>query len=248
MGCIPRTTRDLADLFLVNGLNVPCLVSGSLVQWRFSGCKVIKWRTSSVGMSNVLAPYSIQWVLGAAVIATPVGAMAHPPFVAAYPDSNKDYVCGRESQSAGGCFTHWCMSYDMKTGPSKPSEEEQRILEKYGASHSSWSPCYVLKGENGSADVSQGGVGWWGWETGKLGAPVLEGFWVRDYRRDGEREACGVNCTRYGFAARIKENPDCYHVRENWKSASADDLPADSRKPSDGWLDRAYCMRLMVAD
>ena len=173
---------------------------------------------------------------------------AHPPFVSTYPDSYKDYVCGRESQSAGGCFTHWCMSYDLKTGPIKPSEKEEAILLKYGFTHSAWSPCYVLEGELGGADVNQGGVGWWGWESGRLGSSSLDGFWVRDYRQDKERDSCGMNCTRYGFAGRIKGNSDCYHVRQSWKNASLSDLPSDSSKPVDGWLDRVYCMRAMVAD
>jgi hypothetical protein len=186
--------------------------------------------------------------VGASLLAVAMSAQAHPPFVASYPDSFKDYVCGREHQSAGGCFTHWCMSYDMRKGPDKPSKEEEKVLEKYGVNHSAWSPCYVFEAKEGGADANQGGVGWWGWRTGRLGGSYLDGFWVRDYRRDECRDACGYNCTNYGFAGRIKGNPDCYHVRESWKTASIDDLPSDSSKPADGWLDRAYCMRPMVAD
>ena len=199
-------------------------------------------------MRNTVLKPGFLCILGAAVLAIAVQAQAHPPFISSSPDSDKDYVCGRESQSAGGCFTHWCMSYDLRTGPIKPSEKDEAILLKYGFTHSSWSPCYVLEGKTGGADVNQGGVGWWGWEAGRLGSSSLDGFWVRDYRQDPERESCGVNCTEYGFAGRIKGNPDCYHVRENWKTASIGDLPSGSLKPSDGWLDMAYCMRPMVAD
>ena len=149
----------------------------------------------------------------------------------AQPDPLQNYVCGREAHSAAGCYTHWCMGYELSPQPTTPSKQDP-----------SWMVCYVKPQRDGGVLVYQGGVAWWGWERGQLGDATLGDFWVRDYRTDRERDACGVNCTRYGLATQIKARPSCYRVKENWTTASASDMPANSSKPKDGWLHKAYCM------
>jgi hypothetical protein len=175
-------------------------------------------------------------------------AFAHPPLISTSPDSLRTYICGREYSSLQGCFTHWCMSYDMANGTDRISKEDRAVLERLNIDYSPWSPCYVHSSKDGAGDVDAGGVAWWGWARGKLGTFSLDGFWVRDYRTDNGRDECGFNCTVYGFAGRMAENPDCYHVRQSWKTANHNDLPSSSKLQSDGWLDMAYCMRPMVAD
>ena len=173
-------------------------------------------------------------------------AVAHPPFISTSPDGQKSYVCGRESSSAEGCFTHWCTKYDYLKGLRKLSGEQEALLGDLHVEYSPWSPCYVSWGQGDGGLVHAGGVAWWGWKKGKLGSLTLDGFWVRDYRSDKGRDECGFNCTEYGFAGRINDNPDCYHVRENWRTAGKDAPPRSASE--DGMLDNAYCMRPMVAD
>lgn len=176
-------------------------------------------------------------------------SLAQSPFIARSPDSLKTYVCGDEYRSASGCFKHWCMSYELSSGPRKPNQNEQETLDRLDLSYSPWSPCYVHLNEGGGGSVDAGGVAWWGWGKGKLGSSFLDGFWARDYRDDKGREECGINCTVYGFAARIADNPDCYHVRENWATASPDRRPFSKTSASrEGFVDVAYCVRPMVAD
>ena len=148
------------------------------------------------------------------------------------PDQTQSEHCGSESVSAGDCYTHWCVSYD----PRIQSEPHHGVV------------CHVRPLSQGGVLVDQSAVAWWGWENGRLGDATLHGFWVRDYRLDPERNACGVNCTRYGSAIQIKAQPDCYLVKQNWTTASEADMPAHLSKPKDGWLVRAYCMRPIASE
>ena len=162
------------------------------------------------------------------------GTQAHGQLKASA--SNKPHqdhhdVCGSEAQSPGGCFTHWCQSHPIRPKPLTPTTNQP------------WVVCYVSPQEDGGIVVHQGGVAWRGWERGNLGEATLHDFWSRDYRRDRERKSCGVNCTRYGQAWRIKGKPHCYRVKENWQTGLTEDLPSNTALPKDGWIHRAYCMR-----
>jgi hypothetical protein len=175
-------------------------------------------------------------------------ALSHPPFISISPDGQAEYVCGREAQSAGGCFTYWCQSYEMSEGERRLTEKEEDFLLSLGLKYSPWSPCYVNLGSGGGGNVHQGGVAWWGWGEGSLGASELDGFWVRDYRTDSGRNSCGYNCSNYGFARRLNSKPGCYYVSQDWRTASEEGLTSRSQKAKDGWRDMVYCMRPAVAD
>ena len=114
------------------------------------------------------------------------------------PDGQRTYKCGRERQSAAGCFNAWTrLSHGGKTGE--------------------WVPAYCsdLPDEYSNGSCYGGGVPWWWWNgSGRIGDPVLKDFWFRDYAGP---EVNGVfrNNNAYGDAHRLPGQHHCYKAKQS---------------------------------
>jgi len=114
------------------------------------------------------------------------------------PDGEITYECGPERQSAAGCYNAWTKTI--------LSGKEGNWVVAY---------CRDQPNEFNSGECHGGGVPWWWWKgKGKIGDPVLEDFWFRDYA--GPR-VNGVtrNDNHYGNAYLVLGSSTCYKAKES---------------------------------
>ena len=114
------------------------------------------------------------------------------------PDGQSTDTCGRERLSASGCFNAWTkLTHEGRSG--------------------GWVPAYCSDqpDQYSSGSCYGGGVPWWWWNgNGRIGDPVLNDFWFRDYAGP---EVNGVvrNNNSYGDAHRLPGQHHCYKAKES---------------------------------
>lgn len=111
------------------------------------------------------------------------------------PDMKTYYICGKEKNSAMGCYTHWVKSHspDLKSDNNKDQVK--------------WLPASCSSTKDKGGLCYQGGVAWWYWSAGEIGDSELQDFVHRDY-------ASPKNETNLGTATRSTKGGFCYVARE----------------------------------
>jgi hypothetical protein len=99
------------------------------------------------------------------------------------PDGVRFYKCEDERSSSEGCYSFWLKS--IWKGDSQ-----------------GWRTGYC-PGDSRGFLCYQGGVAWWYWKSGKIGDPILKGFFHRDYQSPGDD-------TYLGDAILVSKENFCY--------------------------------------